>query len=90
MTTNIPSITGTGCGISARTSKGKNCRLVTAPVETRGGSTGRSGWRIASDVMLEDVDLFAGFFFACEREDGLPRLRLWRFSGEGPEAAQTA
>ena len=26
-------------------------------------------------VMLEDVDLFAGFFVACEREDGLPRLR---------------
>ena len=29
--------------------------------------------------MLEDVDLFAGFFVACEREDGLPRLRLWKF-----------
>jgi oligopeptidase B len=37
--------------------------------------------------MLEEVDLFAGFFIACEREDGLPRLRLWRFVGEGPEAA---
>jgi len=24
---------------------------------------------------------------ACEREDGLPRLRVWRFSGDGPEAA---
>ncbi len=33
--------------------------------------------------MLEDVDLFAGFFIACEREDGLPRLRLWKFAGEG-------
>ncbi len=69
--------------------KGKNCRLVTAPVET----PGREHWteRMAhrADVMLEDVDLFAGFFFACEREDGLPRLRLWRFSSEGPEAAQT-
>ena len=37
--------------------------------------------------MLEDVDLFAGFFIACEREDGLPRLRLWKFAGDGPEAA---
>ncbi len=68
--------------------KGRNFRLVTAPVET----PGREHWteRIAhrADVMLEDVDLFAGFFFACEREDGLPRLRLWRFSGDGPEAAR--
>ena len=39
------------------------------------------------DVMLEDVDLFAGFFIACEREDGLPRLRLWSLHGDGPEAA---
>jgi oligopeptidase B len=40
-------------------------------------------------IMLEDADLFAGFFIACEREDGLPRLRLWKFAGGGPEAAQT-
>ncbi len=69
--------------------KGRNFRLVTAPVET----PGREHWteRIAhrAEVMLEDVDLFAGFFFACEREDGLPKLRLWRFTGEGPEATQT-
>ena len=68
--------------------KGKNCRLVTAPVET----PGREHWteRIAhrADVMLEDVDLFAGFFIACEREDGLPKLRLWRFAGDGAEATR--
>ena len=40
--------------------------------------------------MLEDVDLFAGFFIACEREDGLPRLRLWSFAGDGPEATPAA
>jgi oligopeptidase B len=39
-----------------------------------------------SDVMLEEIDLFAGFFVACEREDGLPRLRLWNFLGDGPES----
>src|SRR5581483_9857177 len=54
-------------------------------------SPGRSHWTelIAhrDDVMLEDADLFADFFVACEREDGLPRLRLWGFSGDGPEAA---
>ena len=34
------------------------------------------------------IYLFADFFFACEREDGLPRLRLWRFAGESVDAAQ--
>jgi len=66
--------------------KGRNFRLVTAPVAT----PGRAHWveRIAhrADVMLEEVDLFSRFFIACEREEGLPRLRLWSFSGEGPEA----
>ncbi len=70
--------------------RGRNFRLVTAPVAT----PGRDHWteRIPhrADVMLEDIDLFASFFFACEREDGLPRLRLWQFSGAGPEAEQTA
>ena len=38
--------------------------------------------------MLEEIDLFAGFFIACEREDGLPRLRLWKFSGDGLKRAR--
>jgi oligopeptidase B len=67
--------------------RGRNFRLVTAPVAT----PGREHWteRIPhrDSIMLEDVDLFAGFFVACEREDGLPRLRIWRFTGDGPEAA---
>ena len=67
--------------------RGRNFRLVTAPA----ASPGRDHWteRIAhrDGVMLEEVDLFAGFFVACEREDGLPRLRVWRFEGEGPEAS---
>ncbi len=68
--------------------RGRNFRLVTAPVAT----PGREHWSELiphrDAIMLEDVDLFAGFFMACEREDGLPRLRLWRFSGDGPQAAQ--
>jgi oligopeptidase B len=68
--------------------RGRNFRLVTAPVKT----PGREHWTelIAhrEAIMLEDVDLFAGFFFACEREDGLPRLRLWKFVDAGPEAAR--
>jgi oligopeptidase B len=67
--------------------RGRNFRLVTAPAAT----PGREHWTelIAhrDDVMLEGVDLFADFFIACEREDGLPRLRLWRFAGDGAEAA---
>jgi oligopeptidase B len=67
--------------------QGRNFRLVTAPAD----QPGREHWiaLIAhrDAIMLEDVDLFAGFFVACEREDGLPRLRLWSFAGDGPEAA---
>jgi oligopeptidase B len=69
---------------------GRNFRLVTAPVTT----PGREHWteRIPhrEGVILEDVDLFADFFVACEREDGLPRMRIWGFSGDGPDAALTA
>ena len=68
---------------------GRNFRLITAPVAT----PGRENWteRIphGDSIMLEDVDLFANFFVACEREDGLPRLRIWHFNGHAPEAALT-
>jgi len=70
--------------------RGRNLRLVTAPVAT----PGRAHWteRIPhrDNVMLEDVDLFANFFVACEREGGLPRLRVWQFNGDGPEATLTS
>jgi oligopeptidase B len=69
--------------------QGRNFRLVTAPVAT----PGREHWteRIPhrGDIMLEDIDLFARFFVACEREDGLPRLRVWHFDADGSEATQT-
>jgi len=70
--------------------RGRNLRLVTAPVATpdRRYWTERIPHR--DNVMLEDVDLFAGFFIACEREDGLPRMRVWRFAGDGPEAGPDA
>ncbi len=64
--------------------RGRNFRLVTAPVAT----PGREHWTelIAhrDSVMIEEIDLFADFFIACEREDGLPRLRVGRFPGDGP------
>jgi len=66
--------------------RGRNFRLVTAPVD----APSRENWveRIPhrDTVMLEDIDLFANFFVACEREDGLPRLRLWKFRDETPAA----
>jgi len=65
--------------------RGRNFRLVTAPVAT----PGREHWveRIPhrDSIMLEDVDLFAGFVVACELQDGLPRLHISRFTGDGPE-----
>ena len=61
--------------------QGRNFRLVTAPVE----DASRENWteRIPhrAEVMLEEVDLFSAFYVACEREDGLPRMRVWRFVG---------
>ncbi|MFP5207079.1 MAG: S9 family peptidase [Acidobacteriota bacterium] len=70
--------------------RGRNFRLVCTPFAT----PGREHWTelIAhrDDVMLEDFDLFAGFLVASEREDGLPRLRLWSFAADGPEAAPAA
>ena len=66
--------------------RGRNFRLVTAPVD----APARENWveliPHRDTVMLEDVDLFANFFVACEREDGLPRLRLWQFQNQGSEA----
>jgi oligopeptidase B len=70
--------------------RGRNFRLVTAPAAT----PDREHWTELiphrDAVMLEDVDLFAGFFIACEREDGLPRLRLWKFAGDGTGFADEA
>jgi oligopeptidase B len=68
--------------------KGRNFRLVTAPVATPAREHWSERMPHRDNVMLEDVDLFAGFFVACEREDGLPRLRMWRFAGEGAEASK--
>jgi oligopeptidase B len=59
---------------------GRNFRLVTAPVATPGREHWTELLAHRSEIMLEDIDLFEKFFVACEREDGLPRLRLWSFT----------
>jgi oligopeptidase B len=62
---------------------GRNFRLVSAPLE----QPGRENWTEIlphrADVMLEEVDLFASFYVACERTNGLPRLRVFQFDGPG-------
>ena len=67
---------------------GRNFRLVTAKVE----QPGREHWQQIlphrDDVMLEDADLFQHFFVACERFQGLPRLRIHNLTGEGSLAEQ--
>src|SRR5271170_5987166 len=66
--------------------RGRNFRFVTAPVELPAPESWTEMIAHRADVMLEDVDLFASFYVACERADGLPKLRVARFSGDSSEA----
>lgn len=68
--------------------QGRNFRLVTAPVATPGRAFWTELLAHRTGVMLEEIDLFDRFFVACEREDGLPRLRLWHFT-ENDRAIQS-
>jgi oligopeptidase B len=61
--------------------QGRNFRLVTAPVDDPARENWTERLPHRADVMLEEVDLFSAFYIACEREDGLPRMRIWRFVG---------
>ncbi len=64
--------------------KGRNNRLVMAPVS----APGRENWKelIAhrDDVMLEDFDTFKNWTVLYEREDALPRIRIIGEKG-GPD-----
>ncbi len=64
---------------------GRNFRVVTTPVE----APGRENWveliPHRPEVMLEGVDLFAGFCTIWERRQGLQHVRAADFSGTGPE-----
>ncbi len=68
--------------------RGRNFRLVVAPV----ANPGREHWTEVlphrDDVMLEEIDLFASFYVACERRDGLPHLRVLEFAGEAWQPAR--
>ena len=66
--------------------RGRNFRLVTAPVEAPAPEHWTEVIAHRPEVMLEDVDLFASFYVACERAEGLPKLRVARFLDDGVEA----
>ena len=76
--------------------RGRNFRLVSAPV----GAPGEENWRELvphrADVMLSGIDVFRAFYVRIERENGLPELTITHFaSGEShriafPEPVYTA
>jgi len=64
---------------------GRNFRLVTAPVENPDTDNWTEVIPHRAEVMLEDIDLFAQFYVACERRDGLQHMRVLRFANDGTE-----
>ncbi len=55
---------------------GRNFRLVTAPVADPRSGNWREVLPHRPDVMLEGIDFFESFWVACERERGLPQIRV--------------
>jgi oligopeptidase B len=76
--------------------KGRNFRLVTAPVTTPGRDTWKEVIPHRADVMLTSVEAFADFYVVGEREKGLPIFRIVNFATgqsqdiEFPEPAYSA
>jgi oligopeptidase B len=67
--------------------RGRNFRLVTTPVETPSQSNWKEVIPHREATMLEEVDLFAPFFVACERTNGLEHLRIFTFENDGEATA---
>ncbi len=63
--------------------RGRNFRLVRAPVADPSPARWQQVLAHRRHVMLEDLDLFAGFWVVRERDNGVLRLRLTRFDGGG-------
>jgi oligopeptidase B len=59
--------------------KGRNFRLVTAPISNPGKANWSEVIAHRPAVMLEDINIFKDFFVLSERENGLPKLRLTDF-----------
>jgi oligopeptidase B len=75
--------------------RGRNFRLVTAPVNAPSEANWSELIAHREDVMLEGIDLFSGHYVLHERRGGFPRLRVVPFAtGEAhdielPEAVCT-
>ena len=63
--------------------KGRDCRAYTRPVDMTHSLDADLEVELIphrAGIMLEAVDVFASFVIACEREQGLPHLRIHRFA----------
>jgi oligopeptidase B len=60
----------------------RNFRLVVTPVDDPGPQRWQELIAHRDDVMLEDVDVFAGHYVVHERADGLLRLRVTELDGD--------
>ncbi len=63
--------------------KGRNFRLVRAPLSDPAPRNWRQVLPHRKAVMLEDFDVFKGFWVARERDDGVLKLRVTDFAGGG-------
>jgi oligopeptidase B len=59
--------------------KGRNFRLVSAPVSDPGEKSWKELVPHRADVMLSGVDAFKNFYIRIERQDGLPQLTVTDF-----------
>lgn len=55
---------------------GKNFRLVSAPITDLQKKNWKEVMPLRKNVMLEDIDFFADYYVASERENGLPKMRI--------------
>ena len=68
--------------------RGRNFRVVRAPVENPAPSSWQELVAHRDGVMLESLDVFEGFFVLLERETGLPYVRVFPFAdGESHRVA---
>ncbi len=64
--------------------RGRNFRIVRAPVASPGPSSWTEVVGHRDDVMVEGVDVFKDFYVLSERQMGLPYIRVTRFDGGEP------
>lgn len=63
--------------------KGRNFRIVRAPIEAPGPGSWKEVLPHRDDVMIENLDVFEDFYALLEREEGLPQIRVTSFTGRG-------